>query len=318
MTATSNSTPQTMLRMCTRIDPLSYLLFGSYDIRVDHRGLKCDGWLPVTGNIDALDDVERLKAVLNVCMLRVFQGIGKRPWRAHEAQNQRSLQQHRQGQGQGQGQRRGSGDGDEDEMEDLPEDDDGETNGPSSGPAGPPQQAEGGWAYRDPRDLSLSARESSELEGLTMGIAQILQAYYYFHQQQPGSQASTRPPTPSGGGGGHGDGFVHHSAPASVSGGAGSGFGFGGGRSGGRGGGNSTMPSSAYNSRPETPLSGQQWKGGAPGGGGGSASRGHHQQGFGGGGGGGYQHESGNRGGGGGGGGGGPSAGSGGGGGWWR
>ncbi|KAE8227742.1 hypothetical protein CF326_g7351 [Tilletia indica] len=145
MTASWNSTPQTMLRMCTPVDSLSDLLFGSYDIQVDHRGLKCDGWLPVTGNLDALDDVERLKAVLNVCMLRVFQGIRQRPLRAHEAQNQRSLQQHRQGQGQRQG--RGSGNGDEDEMEDLPEDDDGETNGPSSGPAPPPQQAEGGWFY---------------------------------------------------------------------------------------------------------------------------------------------------------------------------
>ncbi|KAE8219510.1 hypothetical protein CF319_g6812, partial [Tilletia indica] len=160
MTASSNSTPQTMLRMCTRIDSLSDLLSGSYDIQVDHRGLKCDGWLPVTGNIDALYDVERLKAVLNVCMSRVFQGVRKRPLRAQEAQDQRLLQQHRQSQGQGQG--RGSGDEDEDKMEDLPEDDDGETNGPSSGPA-PPAPAGGGRMAL--HNLSLASNKKIKLQG---------------------------------------------------------------------------------------------------------------------------------------------------------
>ncbi|KAK0534954.1 hypothetical protein OC834_001687 [Tilletia horrida] len=270
VTATSNSNPSTMLRMCTRIDPLSYLLFGSYDIRVDHRGLKCDGWLPVTGNIDALDDVERLKAVLNVCMLRVFQGIGKRPWRNRE---QDRNQQQQRGGPRLNGNRRDA-DEDEDEMEDLS---DGEDDAEA-----PEQKKPEAFGGRDPRDLSLSPRESAELEKLTMGIAQILQAYYYHHQQQHGgSQNSTRPPTPSGSGA---DGF-YHSAPASVSGGGGgastSGRGYGGAGSGSAGGsglgssrhGYSTMPSSAFSSRPETPQSGT-WKSGGPSGGGGGGPNG--------------------------------------------
>jgi small subunit ribosomal protein S24e len=54
---------------------MSYLLFGAYDIRVTERGLECDEWLPIVGNIDALDDVQRLKYLMEACMLRVFEGI---------------------------------------------------------------------------------------------------------------------------------------------------------------------------------------------------------------------------------------------------
>jgi small subunit ribosomal protein S24e len=57
------------------LDPLSYLLFGAYDIRVTERGLECDDWLPIVGNIDALDDIQRLKYLMEACMLRVFEGI---------------------------------------------------------------------------------------------------------------------------------------------------------------------------------------------------------------------------------------------------
>jgi hypothetical protein len=35
----------------------------------------CDGWLPVTGNVGLLDDIERFRHVLQMCMLRVFQGL---------------------------------------------------------------------------------------------------------------------------------------------------------------------------------------------------------------------------------------------------
>ncbi|KAL9937781.1 hypothetical protein V8E36_003326 [Tilletia maclaganii] len=264
VTATSNSTPQTMLRMCTRVDPLSYILFGSYDIRVDHRGLHCDGWLPVTGNINALDDVERLKAVLNVCMLRVFQGIGKRPWRSRE-QAQAPSQLQNGGRGGGFEDRRGGMDSDDDGMEDLAADDE-------DGGVGPDHQGATSAPKRDPRDLSLSPRESAELRTLTMGIAQILQAYYYFHQSQnPGSQSSTRPPSPSGNSGmaaAADSRSLFHSAPASVSGdhhyrsvggmgalsAASGSVGVGSRRTG-----YSTMPSSAFNSRPDTPQSGS-WK----------------------------------------------------------
>lgn len=66
----------TMLRNVTRLDPLTYMLFGTKSMRptVDG-GVLCDDWLPIQGNFDALDDVDRLKAILDVCMLRVFEAI---------------------------------------------------------------------------------------------------------------------------------------------------------------------------------------------------------------------------------------------------
>ncbi|QRV76171.1 Helicase associated domain (HA2) [Ceratobasidium sp. AG-Ba] len=66
---------QIFLRGCTRLDPMTYMLFGAYDIVVTGRGLECDNWLPITGNIDALDDVQQLKTLMESCMLRVFDGI---------------------------------------------------------------------------------------------------------------------------------------------------------------------------------------------------------------------------------------------------
>jgi small subunit ribosomal protein S24e len=69
---------QLFLRNCTRLDPMTYMLFGAYNLVVTHRGLECDNWLPITGNIDALDDVRRLKHMMEACMLRVFDGICSR------------------------------------------------------------------------------------------------------------------------------------------------------------------------------------------------------------------------------------------------
>ena len=70
-----NSNPTMYLRNCTRLDPMTYLLFGAYRLQVTEKGLDCDGWLPVMGNIDTLDDVQRLKTLMETCMLRVFEGI---------------------------------------------------------------------------------------------------------------------------------------------------------------------------------------------------------------------------------------------------
>ena len=66
---------QTYLITTTRLDPMTYMLFGAYVLEVAERGLECDGWLPIQGNIDALDDIQRLKTLLDACMLRVFDGI---------------------------------------------------------------------------------------------------------------------------------------------------------------------------------------------------------------------------------------------------
>ncbi|KAI0724564.1 P-loop containing nucleoside triphosphate hydrolase protein [Cerioporus squamosus] len=68
----------------TRLDPLTYILFGAYRIAVTQRGLECDEWLPVIGRPDVLDDLERLKVMMEDCMLRVFQGIiANRQRKAH-------------------------------------------------------------------------------------------------------------------------------------------------------------------------------------------------------------------------------------------
>ncbi|KAJ7786314.1 P-loop containing nucleoside triphosphate hydrolase protein [Mycena metata] len=72
---TVSSTPQTTLVTTTRLDPLTYMLFGAYKLQVTERGLDCDGWLPIVGNLDALDDIQRLKTLMESSMLRVFEGI---------------------------------------------------------------------------------------------------------------------------------------------------------------------------------------------------------------------------------------------------
>lgn len=64
------------LRNTTRLDPMTYLLFGAYHLRSTNNGLLCDDWLPMIGNMGALDEVQRLKNLLDDCMLRVFQGVG--------------------------------------------------------------------------------------------------------------------------------------------------------------------------------------------------------------------------------------------------
>jgi hypothetical protein len=68
----------TMLRGCTRLDPLTYILFGATEVRVLGDGVECDYWLPITGNLDSLDNLEKLRSIMDVIMLRVFEGIGKR------------------------------------------------------------------------------------------------------------------------------------------------------------------------------------------------------------------------------------------------
>lgn len=63
------------LMTTTRLDPMTYVLFGAYEIKVTDRGLECDEWLPITGNLFALDDLARLKTMIEACMLRVFEGL---------------------------------------------------------------------------------------------------------------------------------------------------------------------------------------------------------------------------------------------------
>ncbi|CCM07097.1 uncharacterized protein FIBRA_09424 [Fibroporia radiculosa] len=69
------SNAQKFLVTTSRLDPLTYLLFGAYRIEVTARGLECDEWLPIVGRQDALDELEQLKITMQACMLRVFEGI---------------------------------------------------------------------------------------------------------------------------------------------------------------------------------------------------------------------------------------------------
>jgi len=68
-------TPQKFLVTTTRLDPMSYMLFGAFSIKVTDRGLECDDWLPIVGNMGALDQISLLKDAMDLCMLRVFEGI---------------------------------------------------------------------------------------------------------------------------------------------------------------------------------------------------------------------------------------------------
>lgn len=67
--------PQKFIVTTTRLDPISYMLFGAYNIQVAGRGVECDEWLPIIGNQATLDQVSRLKEAMDLCFLRVYEGI---------------------------------------------------------------------------------------------------------------------------------------------------------------------------------------------------------------------------------------------------
>jgi small subunit ribosomal protein S24e len=61
----------------TRLDLLSYMLFGAYRMELTERGLDCDEWLPIVGKVAVLNDIQQLKALMEACMLRVFEGVSR-------------------------------------------------------------------------------------------------------------------------------------------------------------------------------------------------------------------------------------------------
>ncbi|SYW76632.1 related to ATP-dependent RNA helicase [Ustilago bromivora] len=149
----------TMLRGCTRLDPLTFMLFGATEVRVLGEGVECDYWLPITGDMESLDNLEKLRSMMDVVLLRVFEGIGKR----------------RLTQG---GQRGGGGAaGDVDEYEGGEDEDEEE------------------WGDRT--DLSLSAQEIGEFEYMSQGIVHILDGYAHERGWGSSSRGSTRPASPA-------------------------------------------------------------------------------------------------------------------------
>ena len=71
----TGSTATTFLVTTTRMDPLTYILFGAHTVDFVERGLECDNWLPIVSDVNVLDDIQRLKTFMEACMLRVFEGI---------------------------------------------------------------------------------------------------------------------------------------------------------------------------------------------------------------------------------------------------
>jgi small subunit ribosomal protein S24e len=71
----TGSSATTFLVTTTRLDPLTYILFGAHNVDFVERGLECDNWLPIAGHPNILDDIRRLKTYMEASMLRVFEGI---------------------------------------------------------------------------------------------------------------------------------------------------------------------------------------------------------------------------------------------------
>lgn len=200
--ATSGSggggSPMTTLRTVTRLDPLTYMLFGAVRIHQIQEGVQCDEWLPVRGHFEVLDDVARLKGVIDACMLRVFEGIGKAPRRPKSNLNGPSANRGVRNNLKGNTTSTGANwDDDKDDefhesrLEDGPDEDDTEMG--------------------DRTDLSLAPREIEEFNHLTSGIVHILDRYasertaaLSYANSGANSHNGTRPSSPGFGGGGVG------------------------------------------------------------------------------------------------------------------
>jgi len=148
--------PQKFIVTTTRLDPMSYMLFGAYNIQVAGRGLECDGWLPVLGNQAALDQISRLKESMDLCFLRVYEGIIM----AKRNRHGRVIMPRP-----------------EEKEEESDDDGDGET----------------GQAHA--RDLSLSSTEIEEFEEFTRNLVYILNQYSD-ERIASQSATNSRPATP--------------------------------------------------------------------------------------------------------------------------
>ncbi|GAA6063881.1 hypothetical protein JCM10212_005873 [Sporobolomyces blumeae] len=169
---------QTFLRSTTKLDPLGYMLFGAYDLQPTQEGLVCDGWLPIVasqGSVSTLDDVERLKKLLDLSLLRVFEGLGvaiSQPGgRGRYGAGPANASNGRGGHQPPRGRQFEKDDEDENE------------GGDEETPV-------------DAGEVVLSDREVKDLDNLTSNVVQLLNTY----AQSLGptsSRASSRPQTPS-------------------------------------------------------------------------------------------------------------------------
>ena len=60
----SSKNPVVMLGNVTRLDPITYALFGAYRIEAEETTLLCDDWLPLEGDRRTLDNLQSHEAML--------------------------------------------------------------------------------------------------------------------------------------------------------------------------------------------------------------------------------------------------------------
>ena len=152
---------------------MTYLLFGAYHLRSTPNGLLCDDWLPIVGNMGALDEVQRLKNLLDGCMLRIFQGVGaalakQRSDRLTKRGNQAAAVRRQQIKTVGE-----NSDNDDDEAE----------------------HEAGVELEETPVDLTLTTTEVIELDNLASDVVAILDRYAE-DRGATASRAPTRPGSP--------------------------------------------------------------------------------------------------------------------------
>lgn len=253
--------PQTNLKSVSRLDPLTYVLFGACRVKNMSQGVICDDWLPVKGHWQVLDDVERLKSVMDASMLRVFEGLVTRDQPVKKS-----------------GRNGGGGGGDWDAYDDDA----------AAALAHNEDQPDNSDGFGDRSDLTLTAREVDEFEALTRGIVSVLDHYAAdrrataAHWNGGGgsslgaSRASTRPASPAVGFGGGQRGYSSQAGGGGYGGqgGGGGGYaagGYGGGApsyngNAGYGGGYGGGPSSHANAMANIPTGPRSMMGGGGGG----------------------------------------------------
>lgn len=171
------------LRGTTRIDPMTYLLFGAAKLQLGEfpfRGMICDEWLPIKGHHVHLGDLARLRELMDGCILRVFEGLAKMLGMSRHERERHRL-----------GTRAGAEPADDDDKDGLRgerEAEDGEVLDEEEG--GDAQKRAGGPLTKD---------EIKEFELLTMDVVRVLDCYALERQ---GTERSGQT-TPTGPGGGH-------------------------------------------------------------------------------------------------------------------
>ncbi|EJD47775.1 P-loop containing nucleoside triphosphate hydrolase protein [Auricularia subglabra TFB-10046 SS5] len=84
---TGEARPQMYLMSTTKLDPLTYVLFGAYDVQSADGMLECDEWVPISGYVPTLQEIGKMKYLMESCLLRIYEGIfearRKRQQRVH-------------------------------------------------------------------------------------------------------------------------------------------------------------------------------------------------------------------------------------------